>query len=259
MTTMPPMECWWWFRPYRPSQPTVLYFPGAGSDHSGEVHLAPHMEGVNFGVWRMPGRGARAGEPHPDNMRSLASDIASAVVGLGCSVPVLSGHSFGGLLGYTVCQELESRGFTVGRFVPVTSSHPFLWRIDSYYAKIRGGAWKHAQRRLAVFEKSGVWPPEKVENEAILQEARFRTWVDGALGLQPIPRTRIKASITDVTAKDDEILTKLTPPRRWAKYTVGDFESILVEGGHFFYWRRPKVLATILKNEAEMASSGLSH
>ncbi|SKG81684.1 putative thioesterase [Mycobacteroides abscessus subsp. bolletii] len=56
-----------------------------------------------------------------------------------------------------------------------------------------------------------------------------------------------------MSAKDDEVLPKFAPPRRWAPYTKGEFTSILVTGGHYFYWANPQTLSTILTHEAELA------
>lgn len=253
MNIRSPQEFWWWPKPYNPALPMVLHFACSGSDHSGEIRLAPHMEGVNFGVWRMPGRGARADEPPASSLQSLVDEIVAAAMGLDCRLPVVSGHSFGGLLGYALCQELESRGRAAGRFVPVASADPSAWRRDALSAKLFGGVKKHAQRRVAMFEERGVWPPEGAESAAVLQAARSRLENDIALGLQSLRQGRINASITEVSAKDDEILREHSARRRWARHTAGEFESIAVTGGHFFYWRRPQVLATILKNEAELA------
>ncbi|WP_041407544.1 alpha/beta fold hydrolase [Segniliparus rotundus] len=231
----------------------MLHFACSGSDHTGEIRLAPHMEGVNFGVWRMPGRGARADEPPSTSLQRLVDEITTAALGLDCRSPVLSGHSFGGLLGYLVCQELESQGRAVGRFVPVASADPSVWRRDAALAKLFGGPKKHAQRRVVMFEERGVWPPEGAESATVLQAARSRLEGDIALGLQSFRHDRINASITEVSAKDDEILKERAAQRRWAQHTSGEFESIAVTGGHFFYWRRPQVLATILKSEVELA------
>ncbi|WP_078281383.1 thioesterase II family protein [Mycobacteroides franklinii] len=258
-TTQPPapLECWWWPRAYQPSLPTVLFFPGAGANHAGEQHLVPHLAGVNFGVWRMPGRWTRSAEPHPDNLLRLATECAESVIGLGCRRPVLAGKSFGGLLGYAVCQVLEARNFEVGRFIPVVSGHPSLWGMDAIYGKARGHSLKeHATWRLANDEQRGAWPPRKIADEAILEQARLFVVTDLSLGLQSIPHHRIKTPTTEVSAKDDEVLPKFAAPRRWAPYTRGEFTSILVTGGHYFYWANPQALATILTNEAEFAFSG---
>ncbi|MBA0045908.1 alpha/beta fold hydrolase [Mycobacterium sp. NPDC050853] len=257
MTVPSPLECWWWPRAYQPSLPTVLFFPGAGANHAGEQHLVPFLAGVNFGVWRMPGRSTRSKEPSPENLRALAEDCASAVIGLGCRRPVIAGKSFGGLFGYAVCQALESRDFAVGRFVPVVSGHPSLWRMDAVYAKTRGHDPKqHALWRLTNDEQRGAWPPQKIADESLLEQARLNAVTDFSLGLQSISRRRIKTAITEVSAKDDQVLPRFAPPRRWAPYTKGDFTSILVKGGHYFYWSNPQALATILTNEAEFALSG---
>lgn len=257
MTGATPLECWWWPRPFQASLPTVLFFPGAGANHSGEQHLVPHLAGVNFGVWRMPGRSTRSAEPPPTRLRTLSEDCAAAIIGLGCRRPVITGKSFGGLLGYTTCQALEARDFEVGRFVPVVSGHPALWRMDALYAKARGNSpEKHALWRLTNDEQRGAWPPKKITDEALLEQARQHAVTDFSLGLQAISRRRIKTGITEVSAKDDQVIPKLAPPRRWAPYTKGEFTCVLVTGGHYFYWANPQSLATILTNEAELAFGG---
>lgn len=257
MSVASPLECWWWPRAYQPSLPTVLFFPGAGANHAGENHLVPHLAGVNFGVWRMPGRSTRSNEPPPVDLHALADDCASAIIGLGCRRPVLAGKSFGGLFGYVVCQALESRDFEVGRFVPVVSGHPSLWKMDAFYAKTRGNSpQEHALWRLTSDEQRGAWPPQKIDDEALLEQARRHAVIDFSLGLQPISRRRIITPITEVSAKDDEVVPKFAPPGRWAKYTTGEFTRILVTGGHYFYWANPQALATILTHEAELALSG---
>lgn len=258
VTQLPaPLECWWWPRPYQQSVPTVLFFPGAGANHAGEQHLVPHLAGVNFGVWRMPGRSTRSQEPPPEKLRVLADNCASAIIGLGCRRPVLAGKSFGGLFGYAVCQALEARDFEVGRFIPVVSGHPSLWRMDALYAKTRGHSpQQHALWRLTNDEQRGAWPPKKIADESLLAQARLHAVIDFSLGLQSISRRRITTPITEVSAKDDEVLPKFAPPRRWAPYTKGEFTSILVTGGHYFYWANPQALSTILTHEAEFALSG---
>lgn len=215
-----------------------------------------------------PGRGelrsvANAGaqhpvdEPPPVDLHALADDCASAIIGLGCRRPVLAGKSFGGLFGYVVCQALESRDFEVGRFVPVVSGHPSLWKMDAFYAKTRGNSpQEHALWRLTSDEQRGAWPPQKIDDEALLEQARRHAVIDFSLGLQPISRRRIITPITEVSAKDDEVVPKFAPPGRWAKYTTGEFTRILVTGGHYFYWANPQALATILTHEAELALSG---
>ncbi|ETZ89203.1 thioesterase domain protein [Mycobacteroides abscessus MAB_030201_1075] len=170
---------------------------------------------------------------------------------------MLAGKSFGGLFGYAVCQALQARDFEVGRFIPVVSGHPSLWRMDALYAKTRGHSpQQHALWRLTNDEQRGAWPPKKIADESLLAQARLHAVIDFSLGLQSISRRRITTPITEVSAKDDEVLPKFAPPRRWAPYTQGEFTSILVTGGHYFYWANPQALSTILTHEAEFALSG---
>jgi surfactin synthase thioesterase subunit len=258
MTTPSPTadNRWWWpITSYRPATPTILFFLGTGSDQTAINPVVPYLDGANFAVWRMPGRGARADEPAPNNLRKLAHDIATSIISLNPDRPVLAGHSFGGLLAFLTSQELERRNFTVGRFMPVVSAHPMQWRIDALYARLRGGPEKHAQRRLAKFEASRLWPPQPITDPTLLEDARQRALVDQRLGFQDFSHTPVNCPITDITAKDDELL-KFNSPQRWRRYTHRAFESIIVTGGHYFHRRTPEVLSRILMNEAELAYSG---
>ena len=231
-----------------------MFFLGTGADQTAINPVVRYLDGPNFAVWRMPGRGARTDEPAPNNLRELAHDIATTVIGINPVRPVLAGHSFGGLLAFLTAQELERRNFAVGRFIPVVSAHPMQWRIDALYARLRGGE-RHAQHRLAKFEASGKWPPQPISDPTLLEHARQRALVDQRLAFQDFSHTPVNCPITDITAKDDELL-KFNNPQRWRRYTHGAFESIIVTGGHYFHHRTPEVLSRILMNEADLAYSG---
>jgi surfactin synthase thioesterase subunit len=232
------------------SKPTILFFGGAGSNYANMTR--PLFKNMNFGGWMMPGRGHRSQESHPSNIRKLAQEIASTIVDMKLRRPILAGYSNGGLIAYIVCQELERNNFQVGRVVQVVSPAPLEWRLLSAYALIRGGFDTSTRKALQQLEDSGMWPPTPIPDPLLLSEARERTLVDSRLTLQYVPHRRVATPITDVSASDDQLL-KFNNPLRWKRYTTGEFESIVVTGGHYFSQNAPKKLFRILSNAADYA------
>lgn len=253
--TRPARDYWWW--PHRSPQstrPTILFFGGAGTDYITKiVHvLHPLIKNANFGVWRMPGRGDRSQEPDPSDIRKLAQEIASVVLGLRLPRPILVGYSFGGLLAYLVCQELERSDFQVGRFVPVASVDPLKWRLISMYTLMHGGRDAYLRRGARKYDGAGIEPANAISDPDLLAEARERGIADFRLGLQYVRHTRLATPITDVSASDDELI-RFNNPLRWKRFTTGEFESIVIAGDHFFYQHAPEKLARVLSNVADHA------
>jgi surfactin synthase thioesterase subunit len=251
----PAQEYWWWPKgsPHS-TRPTILYFGGAGEGHTTNLVRVFHplITSANIGAWKMPGRGDRSQESHPSNIRKLAQEIASTIVGLKLPRPILVGYSAGGLLAYLVCQELERSDFRVGRIVQVASLDPLQWRLISAYALIRGGFDAYSLKLLRKFEDDGAWPPTPIPDPLRMSVARQRAVADGRLALQYVRHSRVATPITDISASDDQII-KFNNPRRWKRFTTGEFESIIVTGDHYFYRNVPEKLPRILTNVADHA------
>ena len=253
--TRPAREYWWWPNTSPQStRPTILFFGGAGTDYITRiVHLlAPFIKSANFGVWMMPGRGNRSDEPDPTDIRTLAQEIASTIVSLQLHRPILVGYSFGGLLAYLVCQELERRDFPIGRLVPVAGVDPLKWRLISMYCMLRGGRDAYLRRGARGSDPTGVEPTIPFADPDLVAEAQERGIADFRLGLQYVRHKRVATSITDVSASDDKLI-RFNNPLRWKRFTTGEFESIVITGDHFFYQRAPEKLARVLSNVADHA------
>jgi surfactin synthase thioesterase subunit len=214
--------------------------------------IHPFVRNANFGVWRMPGRGNRSQEPLPPNIRELAREIASTIIGLKLPRPILVGYCFGGLLAYIVCQELERSDFRAGRIVQFLSIDPLRWRLFSAYALSRGGFDRFIRKILQKAEDSGEWPRIPISDPLLLSETRERAIADTCLGLRYVRHSRIATPMTDITASDDQWV-KFKNPLRWRRYTTGEFESIVLTGGHFLFESKPEELARILNNVADLA------
>ncbi|MDF0530311.1 alpha/beta fold hydrolase [Tsukamurella sp. 8F] len=248
---------WWWpAGEYRGGRPSVFFFGGAGVEMAWAANpLIPLIGDYDFASWRMPGRGTRSDEPDPTSMRELGREIAQSIAEIAPVRPVLSGHSFGGYVGYAATQELEKLGIEVGRFVPIVAACPTEFRLGSVYTHMRGGPFKYASQRIAEADDIGLLPPE-LGDENLKESLRHTVAVDFALGFGALRHTPIAAGITDISASDDTQL-KISHPKRWKRFTKGEFDSILTTGDHLFYREHPEIIAVAWEREGELAYSSV--
>jgi surfactin synthase thioesterase subunit len=219
----------------------VLFFPPAGADQTAVRPLLSHLAGLRLGVLRMPGRGPRTAEPAPSSLAVLTLQIARAVAELDGPPPLLAGHSFGGLLAYTVALALQEACLPAARLLAVASVPPSGWQARAELADT-----DFVRRQTEHVLARGDIPALIAADPVLAARARTQISTDLALSLQAAPAGPLACPVTVLCGADD---TVAGDPGGWREASRAEVEIVTVPGGHFFYRTAPQSLTTRLRLE----------
>ncbi len=227
----PSVEGWFPFRRVRPNAQVRLLCLGYAGASAVLYKDWPEVFPDTLDVCpvQLPGRGARAGEPHYVSVEDAVEDLADALGELPPLPLALYGHSLGGLLAFELARALTRLGEPPVHLFPVASPAPHrpLGRAPVHdgpeealidYLREMGGTPD------AVLEQRwlrGMFLPTL---RADLQ--MFETYVHGRDAALPCPITALGG------AEDPHV--SATDLQAWREHTVGPFELRMYPGGHFF-------------------------
>lgn len=190
----------------------------------------------------MPGRGPRADEARPRSVADLADGAAAAIGALADRPIVLFGHSLGALLAFEVARRLRGLG-ALGHLVASGCAAPSL--LPS--ARVRRAAALEGRAFAEAVEFFGGLPPNVLADDELCQlllpgvqadlrlVAGYRYEADAPLDVRlSLVNGRDDPHVTAATLQPWETESRHAPVRHW------------IDGGHFYFERRPDAVAELL-------------
>jgi external thioesterase TEII len=218
----------------------LLHFAG-GNSYSFQFIL-PLLKNFDVVVTELPGRGKRLNEPLLSNFDQAAADIYKQIINkLQTSTFLVYGHSMGASLALRVCNMLQNAGKLPAYVIVSGNAGPGLH--DSSKKRYLLGRQEFANE----IKMLGGVPKEVLEDaeafnffEPILR-ADFEIAEENDLTKEPALSIPLYAIMGSSELKAGMI-------SNWSRYTQAGFSYEILEGDHFFIYRQPQRLATIINN-----------
>ncbi|MEV6276614.1 thioesterase domain-containing protein [Nocardia sp. NPDC051832] len=225
-----PGDLWFSGVDARPAPVRLVCFAHAGGapsvfrdwpDHLGpEVQIVPVL---------LPGRGLRLWEPASTEIRALAREVATALIGRGFLEDryALFGHSMGALLAYEVACVLRELDAPAPAHLFVSGSRaPHLYGT-SLGAELSDDDLLTWVRRLGGLLGSGA----RAQFDRRLPT--LRADLRACETYRPQPCSPLDCPLTVFTAAGD-LLAGLEQTGQWRRYTTGSTRRSHFPGGHFY-------------------------
>jgi amino acid adenylation domain-containing protein len=220
----------WLLRKFEPGTDgeRLFCFPHAGSGASAFRHWQSRLPAsVECCPVQLPGRENRVADPMPDTMDELAEQTVRALLPTMSPPYVLFGHSFGGLLAYTVARRLHEQGHPLPRTLLISGARPPHVAAEESYHTL-----PHDELLSHVRATNGIAEPLLKHEEFVrrlLEVLRndLRIAAD-----RPAPGTALPCPIR-VFAADDDPVVPLAVVEGWREYASGEFGVERGPGDHY--------------------------
>ncbi|GHJ40953.1 thioesterase II family protein [Streptomyces sp. TS71-3] len=235
-----------WIRRFHPAPEArrrLVLLPHAGGSASFFFPTSRALSpAVDVLAVQYPGRQDRRHEALVDDLETLADTVAAELAPWTDRPLALFGHSLGALLAFEVARRLEAGGvvphklFVSGRRVPadLRGEQVHLLADDALAKAVK----ELAGTELPVPDDELlrlVLPPVRSDYKA-LETYTYR------------PGPPLAAPVMALTGDRDPRVT-VEAARRWAAYTVGDFELRVFDGAHFYLVGRADEVAALLREQ----------
>jgi surfactin synthase thioesterase subunit len=247
-----------WFLSLRPlSAPRlrVFCFPHAGGSGSAFTSWArPFADaGIELIAIQYPGRESRLGEHPVTQVEAISRPVAREIqVRVGDTPFVLLGHSMGATIAFEALLELQRsnqarplRLFISGRrpphltvkprFIDATDENAVIAHVSERYGGIHPEVLGHPEMRSLVARVLGA-------DLSLLRNYDYR----GDLPSTAVPFT-IMGGREDATV-DETML------QQWERYTSGECTTTMLAGDHFFIFRDPLSILSLVRTKLLIAS-----
>jgi pyochelin biosynthesis protein PchC len=234
----------WNNRPVSTIASRVLRRIGPADDRAGlRIICCPHAGGSAsfFREWRRnrpetvemwavqyPGHEDRVAEPHPEDLRAFARELAAAVTPLLGPDVLVFGHSMGAIVAYEVVRELERAAPDARLALGVSAAlTPGRWRarfdLDSEEELVANLSALDAATAEVLAD------PDMSELIVPVARADLRALDQYRPGPDPVLASRIVA-----LAADADPGISVDDVRLWQTFTSGRFDLHVFPGGHFY-------------------------
>lgn len=229
----------------RPAQ-RLYCFPYAGAGHTiFQPWRALLADDIELALIKLPGRGARFGEPHSRSLVELAECLAAEVARASAEGEefALFGHSMGALLAFETTRALHKLGLpptrllVSGRTAPV--AHGWRERLsdlpDAAFLEVIRSMNGLPQALIDNAEWLDLFLPIIRADFALCEDYRYR------------PGQPLTCPI-DVLAGRDDASVPLPLLDGWAGETRASCQTRLFAGGHFFLFEQQTALLALLEH-----------
>ncbi|MER7767957.1 thioesterase domain-containing protein [Kitasatospora sp. NPDC096140] len=206
----------------------LFCFPHAGGGASAFASWRPHLpDSVDLRPVQLPGRENRVGDPLPATLEELTVQVAGALLPLLEPPYVLFGHSFGGLLAYSLTRHLHEHGHPLPRALLISGARPPHLAADTAYH-----ALPHDELLDFLRATNGV-PDVLLQHEEFVRRLLTGLRADLALAAEyrPAPAAPLPCDVRVFAATEDPVV----PPAAlegWRAYAGGEFTVHRRPGDH---------------------------
>ena len=220
-----------------------LPFAGGGSSiFSGWKQALSEFVEVN--PIYLPGREIRSNELPISNMLKLIGELVSYFKYCEFTPDVVFGHSMGAALGYELCAALQSNGLPVPKLLILSGHASPDSRILKSFHHLEDSLFIKSIYSLGGLDSEIIKSPELIEYLLPILRADFtliETWNPSGVILSD-------TEILTISGEYDEPAS-LMKMIGWSKFTSCQFNSITINGNHFFIQQKRSELLSLLKNK----------
>lgn len=239
---------WFAVLPRGNAQPAQrLYcFPYAGAGHTVfQPWRALLADDIELALIKLPGRGARFGEPHARSLAELAECLASEIAQASAEGEAfaLFGHSMGALLAFETARALRKLGLSPTRLLVSGRTAPMAHGWRERVADLPDAAFLEVIRSM-----NGV-PQALIDNAEWLE--LFLPIIRADFALCEDYRYRPEQPLTcpiDVLAGRTDASVPLPLLDGWASETRAGCQTRLFAGGHFFLFEQQTELLALFEH-----------
>ncbi|HLA33205.1 MAG TPA: alpha/beta fold hydrolase [Pseudomonas sp.] len=240
-----------WFsvlaRGHAPAALRLYCFPYAGAGHTVFQHWRARLaEDIELALIKLPGRGARFGEPQAASLDALAGALAQAIEDAeeGPEQFAFFGHSMGALLAFETARALQKRGLAPSALLVSARTAPSAqgWRErlsdlpdEAFLAHIHGMNGL-PQEVLDNPEWLALFLPIIRADFALCENYRYR------------PGLPLACPIGVLAGRDDANVP-LPLLAAWAGETRAGCQTQLFSGGHFYLFEREAELLGLIQRQ----------
>jgi surfactin synthase thioesterase subunit len=239
---------WFTVLPRGNTQPVQrLYcFPYAGAGHTVfQPWRALLADDIELALIKLPGRGARFGEPHGRSLVELAESLAREIARASAQGEpfALFGHSMGALLAFETARVLHKLGLSPTRLLVSGRTAPVAHGWRERLSDLPDAAF------LEVIRSMNGLPQELIDNAEWLELFLPIIRADFALCEDYVyrPEQPLTCPI-EVLAGRADASVPLSLLDGWAGETLGGCETRLFAGGHFFLFEQQTELLALLEH-----------
>jgi surfactin synthase thioesterase subunit len=220
-------------------------FPYAGAGHTAFHPWRKLLTGdIELALIKLPGRGARFGEPHARSIVELAECLASEIAKASAEAATfaLFGHSMGALLAFETARSLQQMGLSPTRLLVSGRTAPVAHGWRERVADLPDAAF------LEVIRSMNGMPPALIDNTEWMElflpiiRADFALCEDYRYSQHP----RLDCPI-EVLAGRDDASVPLSLLDGWAEETHAGCHTRLFAGGHFFVFEQQAELLALFE------------
>lgn len=242
-----------WVRRFHPAphpRARVVCFPHAGGSASYffpvSRALAPSIEVICL---QYPGRQDRRTEPCLDSVAAFA-DHATAALAAWTDLPLLFfGHSLGASIAFETARRLRAAGTRVHGLVASGRRGPTALRDERVHERTDDGLLAEL-RRLSGTSSAVLGDREMMRMILSALRADYRA----AETYRYSPGEILDCPITALVGDDDPKVT-VEEARDWAAHTTGEFDLVVLPGGHFFLQDHQQAVLDLITTRVDKATA----
>lgn len=230
-----------------PAAVRLYCFPYAGAGHTVFQHWRALLgSDIELALVKLPGRGARFGEPQADSLDELAAALAAAITEAheGPEDFAFFGHSMGALLAFETARALLKRGLSPTALLVSARTAPVAhgWRErlsdlpDAAFLEVIRGMNGLPQEVLDNPEWLALFLPIIRADFALCEDYRYR------------PGLPLNCPI-EVLAGRDDTGVPLPLLDGWAGETRAGCQTRTFPGGHFYLFERENELLELIQRQ----------
>lgn len=216
----------------------LLHFAG-GSNYSYNF-LIPFLDMDKVRSVELPGRGLRIKDSLIRNVGEAVNDILCQIkIAIVPHESVIFGHSMGALLAFLVTHELEKLNLPPKKIIVSGHAGLGLGMTNKIYDYSKE-AFKLELKNM------GGMQSEFFTNDALFDffEMILRSDIKLSYEISNMDGIMIHTPIYAIMGSEEADAVNIG---NWQKYTTGNFQYELIEGGHFFILHHPQKIASIIK------------
>ena len=221
----------------------LIGIPYAGGGKYSFNEFKPHLSkrGIELLTLELPGRGKRVMEPLLTDLSAMVDDLFMQLQPYLDKNYILYGHSMGGTLGNYLIHRVKDEGLSLPLlFMATGCAAPKYKKYDTLMHKLGHIALKEELRKLGGFPEEVLASDELMEFILPIMRAdltALENWKDNRSDCYEVPLYILSG--TNEKIDDQQV-------EGWREETTGDFNSLKLEGNHFFILKHYPTLAKIL-------------